>query len=41
MVSDMAFLKPVIRFGLFMIKIQEEIQQAFQDFQSGTMGLII
>ena len=38
--SDMAFHKPVIRFGLFMMKIQEAIQQAFQDFQPGRMELI-
>ena len=40
LVSDIPFHKPVIRFGLFMMKIQEAIQQAFQDFQQGRMGLI-
>jgi len=40
LVSDMAFHKPVIRFGLFMMKIQETFQQAFQNFQPGRMGLI-
>ena len=39
-VSDMAFHKPVNRFDLFMMKIQEAIQQAFQDFQPGRMGII-
>ena len=38
--SDIPFQKPVIRFDLFMMKIQEAIQQAFQDFQSGRKGLI-
>ena len=38
--SDMAFHKPVIRFGLFMMNTQEEIQQASQDIQPGRMGLI-
>ena len=40
LVSDMAFHKPAIRFGLFMMNTQEEIQQAFQDFQPGRMGII-
>ena len=40
LVSDMAFHKPVFSFGLFMMKIQEAIQQAFQDFQPGRMGII-
>jgi redox-sensitive bicupin YhaK (pirin superfamily) len=38
--SGMAFHKPVIRFDHFMMKIQESIQQAFQDFQPGRMGTI-
>ena len=38
--SDMAFHKPVICFGLFMMKIQEAIKQAIQNFQPGIMGLI-
>ena len=38
--SDMAFHKPVIRFGLFMMNTQEAIQQDFQDFQPGKMGII-
>jgi len=38
--SGMAFHKPVIRFDLFLMKIQEAIQQASQDFQPGRMGLI-
>ena len=38
--SGMAFHKPVIRFDHFMMKIQEAIQQAFQDFQPGRMGTI-
>ena len=38
--SDIPFQKPVIRFDLLMMKIQEAIQQAFQDFQSGRKGLI-
>ncbi len=38
--SGMAFHKPVIRFDHFMMKIQEAIQQAFQDFQPGRMGII-
>jgi Pirin-related protein len=38
--SEIPFHKPVIRFGLFMMKIQEAIQQAFQDFQPGRMGII-
>ena len=38
--SDMAFHKPVIRFDLFLMNTQEEIQQAFQDFQPGRMGII-
>ncbi len=37
LVSDMAFQKPVIRYGLLMMKIQEAIQQ---DFQPGRMGII-
>ena len=40
LVSDMAFHKPVNLYGLFMMKIQEEIQQASQDIQPGRMGLI-
>ncbi len=40
LVSDMGFHKPVIRFGLFMMNTQEEIQQAFQDFQPSRMGII-
>ena len=36
--SDIPFYKPMIRFDHFMMKIQEAIQQAFQDFQSGRMG---
>ena len=39
--SDIPFHKPVIRFDLFMMKIQEAIQQALQNFQSGRKGLII
>ena len=39
-VSDLPFNKPVIRFDHFMMKIQESIQQAFQDFQPGRMGTI-
>ena len=39
-VSDIPFHKPVIRFDHFMMKIQEAIQQAFQDFQPGRMGII-
>ena len=38
--SDIPFQKPVIRFDLFMMKIQEAIQQAFQDFQPGRIGII-
>ncbi len=38
--SDIPFHKPMIRFDLFMMKIQEEIQEAFEDFQQGRMGLI-
>ena len=40
LVSDMAFHKPVICFDLFLMKIQEAIQQAFQYFQPGRMGTI-
>ena len=32
--------KPVNRFDLFLMKIQEAFQQAFQDFQPGRMGII-
>ena len=39
-VSGMPFHKPLIRYGLFMMKIQEAIQQTFQDFQPGRMGII-
>ena len=38
--SDIPFQKPMIRFGLFMMNTQEEIQQTFQNFQSGRMGTI-
>jgi len=38
--SGMTFHKPFNRFVLFMMKIQEAIQQAFKDFQSGRKGLI-
>ena len=38
--SDIHFHKPVIRFDHFMMKIQEAIQQTFQDFQQGIMGII-
>ena len=38
--SGMAFHKPVIRFDHFIMKIQEAIQQAFQDFQPDRMGII-
>ena len=39
-VSGMSFHKPLIRFDHFMMKIQEAIQQAFQDIQPGRMGTI-
>ena len=38
--SDIPFHKPVIRFDHFIMKIQEAIQQAFQDFQPDRMGII-
>ena len=38
--SDIPFHKPMIRFDHIMMKIQEEIKQAFQDFQPGRMELI-
>ena len=38
--SDIPFHKSMIRFDHFMMKIQESIQQAFQDFQPGRMGTI-
>ena len=38
--SDIPFHKPVIRFDHFMMKIQEAIQQDFQDFQPSRMGII-
>jgi len=40
LLTGMLSHKLMIRFGLFMMKIQEAIQQAFQDFQQGRMGLI-
>ena len=38
--SDITFHKSMIRFDHFMMKIQESIQQTFQDFQPGRMGII-
>jgi len=40
LLSGIPFHDSLIGFGLFMMKIQEAIQQAFQDFQPGRMGLI-
>ena len=40
LLPDIPFHKPVIRFDHFMMKIQEEIQQVFQDYQQGRMGII-
>ena len=40
LISGRNFHKPMILYGPFMMNTREEIQQAFQDFQPGRMGLI-
>jgi len=40
LVSGRPFHKPMILYGPFMMNTQDAIQQAFQDFQSGRMGII-